>query len=458
MNTKPKAKVKNDILKISKKVLIVFAILTMILTLMGNYNNSFARSRRRKTINITSVDESYSIKNFKIDAKVTETNEILIREEMDVFFEYDKHGIYRVIPETNTIIADGKKQKVEARVRNIKVNAPYTSTEQDGYKILMIGDKNKTISGDQKYIIEYTYSIQKYNTNDGIDEFYFNVLGDKINTTVGNLEFKIEFPKGYQKDNVYMYAADVVFDINDKTTEKTQGLVKITETSENAISGKIDTEIEPFTAVTLRGKLGKDYFKVRNPYTDILVKIGTGAAVITFIYGLTLLLKYGKDKKLPDIISFKIPKELDVSKTYYVKYKDASDYTKIIPALIIEFANEGYIQIGDGSGREEKGIFKTREKDKFDIIKVKDYEGEKYKKEIFKALFSKGDTVTEKTIKKVGKELVDAVGSASEVMKNSEFDKEVYDQSGLRTCMEIIRNNNNTSSTITISWNRILWE
>ena len=69
MNTKPKAKVKNDILKISKKVLIVFAILTMILTLMGNYNNSFARSRRRKTINITSVDESYSIKNFKIDAK-----------------------------------------------------------------------------------------------------------------------------------------------------------------------------------------------------------------------------------------------------------------------------------------------------------------------------------------------------------------------------------------------------
>lgn len=86
MNTKPRAKVKNDILKISKKVLIVFAILTMILTLMGNYNNSFARSRRRKTINITSVDESYSIKNFKIDAKVTETNEILIREEMDVFF------------------------------------------------------------------------------------------------------------------------------------------------------------------------------------------------------------------------------------------------------------------------------------------------------------------------------------------------------------------------------------
>ena len=89
---------------------------------------------------------------------------------------------------------------------------------------------------------------------------------------------------------------------------------------------------------------------------------------------------------------------------------------------------------------------------------MKEYEGEKYKKEIFKALFSKGDTVTEKTIKKVGKELVDAVGSASEVMKNSEFDKEVYDQSGLRTCMEIIRNNNNTSSIITISWNRILWK
>ena len=65
---------------------------------------------------------------------------------------------------------------------------------------------------------------------------------------------------------------------------------------------------------------------------------------------------------------------------------------------------------------------------------------------------------TEKTIKKVGKELVDAVGNASDLMKNSEFDKEVYDQSGLRTCMEIIRNNNNTSSTITISWNRILWK
>ena len=145
---------------IFKKILVILAILSIFLGIMGNYNNSFARSRKKK-IDISTIDTGYTIKKLKIDAKVTETNDIQITEEMDVFFNYDKHGIYRVIPEKNTIIEDGDKKKVEARVSNVTVNEKFTSTSQDGYKILKIGDKDKTIVGDKKYIIKYTYSIEK---------------------------------------------------------------------------------------------------------------------------------------------------------------------------------------------------------------------------------------------------------------------------------------------------------
>ena len=426
--------ISNNILK---KILVILAILSIFLGLMGNYNNSFARSRKKK-IDISTIDTGYTIKKLKIDAKVTETNDIQITEEMDVFFNYDKHGIYRVIPEKNTIIEDGDKKKVDARVSNVTVNEKFTSTSQDGYKILKIGDKDKTIVGDKKYIIKYTYSIEKYNTKEGIDEFYFNIVGDKINTSIGSVEYKIEFPKKYNKENIYLYSGRDEYKIHgEETVNEEQGIV--TEVlSDTVIAGRIDKLILPFRAVTLRIKLGKDYFILRNNYTDILAKIGTAVAVMTFIYTLIILYKYGRDKKLSDIITFKLPKELDVSNTYYLKYKTTTDYRKIVPALIIEFANEGYIEIGDGADRQEKGIFAKKPKDRFDIVKIKEYNGNQYRKKIFDALFSKGDVITEKNIKKVGQNIVTAVTEGVEIMQNSKFDKEVYDQSGLKHVWKIL--------------------
>ena len=422
---------------IFKKILVIFAILSIFLGLMGNYNNSFARSRKKK-IDISTIDTGYTIKKLKIDAKVTETNDIQITEEMDVFFNYDKHGIYRVIPEKNTIIADGDKKQIDARVSNVTVNEKFTSTSQDGYKILKIGDKDKTIVGDKKYIIKYTYSIEKYNTKDGIDEFYFNIVGDKINTTIGSVEYNIEFPKKYNKENIYLYAGRDEYKLDGEETVNEEKGIITDVLSDTVLSGKINSMITPFKAVTLRIKLGKDYFILRNNYTDILAKIGTAVSVMTFIYTLIILYKYGRDKKLSDIITFKLPKELDVSKTYYLKYKTTTDYRKIVPALIIEFANEGYIEIGDGADRQEKGIFAKKPKDRFDIIKIKDYNGDQYRKKIFDAIFSKGDVITEKNIKKVGQNIVTAVTEGTEVMQNSKFDKEVYDQSGLKHVWKIL--------------------
>ena len=422
---------------IFKKILLILAILSIFLGLMGNYNNSFARSRKKK-IDISTIDTGYTIKKLKIDAKVTETNDIQITEEMDVFFNYDKHGIYRVIPEKNTIIADGDKKQIDARVSNVTVNENFTSTSQDGYKILKIGDKDKTIVGDKKYIIKYTYSIEKYNTKDGIDEFYFNIVGDKINTTIGSVEYKIKLPKKFNKKNVYLYAGRYEYKLDGEETVNEEKGIVTDVLSDTVIAGRIDKLILPFKAVTLRIKLGKDYFILRNNYTDILAKIGTAVSVMTFIYTLIILYKYGRDKKLSDIITFKLPKELDVSNTYYLKYKTTTDYRKIVPALIIEFANEGYIEIGDGADRQEKGIFAKKPKDRFDIVKIKDYNGNQYRKKIFDALFSKGDVLTEKNIKKVGQNIVTAVTEGEEVMQNSKFDKEVYDQSGLKHVWEIL--------------------
>ena len=422
---------------IFKKILVILAILSIFLGLIGNYNNSFARSRKKK-IDISTIDTGYTIKKLKIDAKVTETNDIQITEEMDVFFNYDKHGIYRVIPEKNTIIADGDKKQIDARVSNVTVNENFTSTSQDGYKILKIGDKDKTIVGDKKYIIKYTYSIEKYNTKDGIDEFYFNIVGDKINTTIGSVEYKIELPKKFNKENVYLYAGRYEYKLDGEETVNEEKGIVTDVLSDTVIAGRIDKLILPFKAVTLRIKLGKDYFILRNNYTDILAKIGTAVSVMTFIYTLIILYKYGRDKKLSDIITFKLPKELDVSNTYYLKYKTTTDYRKIVPALIIEFANEGYIEIGDGADRQEKGIFAKKPKDRFDIVKIKDYNGNLYRKKIFDAIFSKGDVLTEKNIKKVGQNIVTAVTEGEEVMQNSKFDKEVYDQSGLKHVWKIL--------------------
>ena len=78
------------------------------------------------------ASNGYTIENYEVDIKVNENNVLNIKEVIDVNFEYEKHGIIRVIPYKNTYYRTGKTVETRALIKNLNVNANYTTSKENG--------------------------------------------------------------------------------------------------------------------------------------------------------------------------------------------------------------------------------------------------------------------------------------------------------------------------------------
>ena len=108
-----------------------------------------------------SLIEEYKNKDYLIDAydiniKVNENNTFDITETITTNFNVSKHGIFRKIPLKNEVIRlDKSKTKNAAQITNISVvGEKYKIYNESGYKVIKIGDANKTLTGKHIYTIK----------------------------------------------------------------------------------------------------------------------------------------------------------------------------------------------------------------------------------------------------------------------------------------------------------------
>lgn len=93
---------------------------------------------------------------------VNEDNTFDITENITVYFNISKHGIFRKIPLKNSVTRiDGSKSNNIAKITNISVSDNYTTSNENGYKVIKIGDSNQTLTGKHSYTINYKYNIGK---------------------------------------------------------------------------------------------------------------------------------------------------------------------------------------------------------------------------------------------------------------------------------------------------------
>lgn len=130
-----------------------------------------------------------------MDIDVSEDNVLSITEEIDVYFNEERHGIYRTIPTQNEIVrADGSTAVTRAKVRDIYCSEDYEKSTQNSDLILQIGDADTTVTGDKHYTISYDYVLGQ-DVADGYDELYFNIIGDGWDTYIDFVSFTITMPK-----------------------------------------------------------------------------------------------------------------------------------------------------------------------------------------------------------------------------------------------------------------------
>ena len=322
----------------------------------------------------------YTIDGYDIKMIVNENNTFDITEKITVNFTQYKHGINRKIPIRNTIQRlDGTTSNNRAKITNIEVSENYSTSTNNGYKILKIGSSNKTYIGKHTYTISYTYDIGKDPLKDA-DELYYNLIGTDSDTTISNVTFTIKMPKKFDYDGDKLgFSSGLKGSIDSSNVEYT--------VNKNTISGSYIGTLGIAEGLTVRLTLPEGYFVRVQEKDDNYVILVSIISVACVIVSALLWRLYGKDNKVVETVEFYPPEGLNSAELTYI-YKGGAENEGII-SLLISLANKGYLKI------EDCGTKSFILGNDFRITKLKEYTGNnETEKEFFDGLFKKKNSVT----------------------------------------------------------------
>ena len=320
-------------------------------------------------LGINNVDAlDYYIDEYNVEIEVLKNNSYNIKEEISVYFNVNKHGIYRYIPTHNNVIRnDNTSSNNNVLISDVAVNEKYSIKKNNEYYELIIGDANTYVKGAKTYIIEFNYNIGKDPLKD-VDEFYYNIIGTKWDTIINKVNFTIIMPEefdasllGFSTGSYGSTTNNIIYNVNG-----------------NVISGYTTKTLDANEGVTVRLVLPDGYFSEAKNIYDTNTILSFIVPIILVI--LSILLYYFKclrhlvkpiELYPPDNLS-----SLEIAFLYKGKVND-----KDIISLLIYLANEKYIKL-------------IEEKNTLTIVKLKEYDKEDYAiKEFMRGLFIYGDSV-----------------------------------------------------------------
>lgn len=323
--------------------------------------------------NVRYSSYQYVIDKYDVNIVVNENNTFDITETITAYFNVPKHGIYRRIPLKNIVNRlDGTSSKNRTRITNLSVNNNYTTSRENGYLNVKIGSKNRTLTGEQTYVIKYTYNIGKDPVKD-YDELYFNIIGDQWDTVIGNVSFTITMPKEFDSSKLGFSSGLKSSVNNDKISYNV---------TENKIIGSYKEILQENEALTVRCELPEGYFVGAGFKVNSIIYIICLIPIIFLGISIMLWYKFGRDDQVVETVEF-YPLNGFNSLELGFLYRGKAESQDVI-SLLIYLANKGYIKIAE---IEEKGLlFKHKG---FKITRLKEYDGNNInEKKFLDGLFS----------------------------------------------------------------------
>ena len=320
----------------------------------------------------------YVLDKYDVNIKVNEDNTFDVVETITAYFNEPKHGIFRTIPLINKITRlDGSKSTNRARITNLSVNSKYKVSRENGNYKVQIGDANKTLTGEQNYVIKYTYNLGKDKIKD-YDELYYNIIGNEWDTAIGNITFTITMPKDFDSSKLGFSSGS--------TGSTDNSNIKYT-VSNNVISGKYNNILGKNEALTVRCELPDGYFSKAKDTIEPVLYIEFIIPLLFLLISFYLWCKFGKDDEVIETVEFYPPEGFNSLEIGFL-YKGYAD-NKDITSLLIYLANKGYIKITES---QRKSLF-SKYKD-FKITRLKEYDGDNVNEELFlKGLFLKKSSI-----------------------------------------------------------------
>jgi uncharacterized membrane protein YgcG len=311
----------------------------------------------------------YVLDSYDINIVVNENNTFNITEKIGAFFNVPKHGIYRKIPLKNKVIRqDGTISYNRAKVSDISADNGYTASTANGYRVLQIGDADRTITGPKYYNISYLYDIGR-DTGKGYDEFYYDLIGGEWDTVIGNITFTITMPKEFDENMLGFSHGAYGSTDSSGVSYKVDG---------NVITGSYSGIIGPGESVTMRLELPDGYFVNTGNDLDLLMILSFVIPILFLLITVFMWVRYGKDGPVTETVEFYPPEGFNSAETGFL-YSGKADKKDVI-SLLVYLANKGYLKISE---TEEHSLFLKSKS--FKLTKLKDYDGDDENERIFLA-------------------------------------------------------------------------
>ncbi|MGW8184813.1 MAG: DUF2207 domain-containing protein [Candidatus Moraniibacteriota bacterium] len=379
--------------------------LVLIAVLFIPFNVSLARE------NVT----DWYIQDFNSEVVVNKDSSLNITETIiaDCGTGFDKHGIFRILPEKVTIEGKGNiKTPVELISITDSKGNDYSYTESknsaDETVTWKIGEADKTVQGVNTYVIKYQVKNAIRFYNDNFDELYWNLTGNFWDLEIDRAHIEVKFPQEIMRDEVSvdLYSgllgrrdnelasfywgneANLVVDSN-RTLAKREGITVAVTFAKNIFT--------PY-APTFWEKYGN--------YIFLIIPLAV------FVFCFRLWKKYGDDLNFDRTVIAEYEAPKDISPTEIGLLMTSGKFKNhFITAEIINFAVLGIITIKE---IENKILFFTSKDYEFNRIGNKEAESKLVgpQKIILNKLFEKGNVINISSLKndfyKILKELKDA--------------------------------------------------
>ncbi len=276
----------------------------------------------------------YVIDKYDINIIVNENNTLDITETITAYFNVAKHGIFRTIPLKNTVTRlDGKISNNRAQVTNLSVDKKYTTFRENGNYKIQIGSADKTLTGNQTYVIKYTYNLGK-DPIKNYDEIYYNIIGKDWDTVIGNITFTITMPKQFDSSKLGFSSGTIGSTDNSKIKYNVNG---------NKITGNYNGILGVGEALTVRCELPEGYFVGARLKINLIDYIMFLIPIIFLGVAILLWSKFGRDDPIIETVEFYPPEGLNSLEVGFL-YKGKAE-NKDVTSLLIFLANKGYIEI-----------------------------------------------------------------------------------------------------------------
>lgn len=310
-----------------------------------------------------SVDSGYTVDSFHSDIvvnkdgvyNIVETIEVTFKEAEEVGFS---HGIYRYIPTRVQAVReiDGKVEKNMYAVEILDAKSlndeklTYDGNE-DGCDIFRFGSESALVNG-QTITYEFSYNyVVPDDRYDSFDDFYFNLVGSGWTNDINNVSFKITFPEVISEGNTFFYSGEVgSSNIADVT---------LVNTGSNVIEGTLNESVKAGQAFTIRTILPDGYFSEVTKTSKGMktTAIVLACVLLLAVIGLTFI--GGSKTPITPVVNFDPPSGMTPLKMKaFISSSGIS--VKDLSAMIIYWANKGYLKIVQGENK------------KFSLVKLKD--------------------------------------------------------------------------------------